>query len=93
MTINGHKWLHEPGTPQDPLAVNNSGFRNSQMAGISEHFRIHHRQRIDYGQPGLHRLSVPEQRLGRRTVETASGVYSESTTAGLAYRPICVGFA
>ena len=40
MTINGHKWLHEPGTPQDPLAVNNSGFRNSQMAGISEHFEM-----------------------------------------------------
>jgi hypothetical protein len=40
MTINGHKWLHEPGTPQDPLTVNNSGFRNSQMAGISEHFEF-----------------------------------------------------
>jgi hypothetical protein len=40
MTINGHKWLHQPGTPQDPLAVNNSGFRNSQMAGISEHFEF-----------------------------------------------------
>jgi hypothetical protein len=40
VTISGHKWLHEPGTPQDPLAVNNSGFRNSQMAGISEHFEF-----------------------------------------------------
>jgi hypothetical protein len=40
MTINGHKWLHEPGTPQDSLAVNNSGYRNSQMAGISEHFEM-----------------------------------------------------
>ncbi len=40
MTINGHKWLHQPGTPQDPLAVNNSGFRNSQIAGISEHFEM-----------------------------------------------------
>jgi manganese oxidase len=40
LTINGHKWLHEPGTPQDPLAVNNSGFRNSQIAGISEHFEF-----------------------------------------------------
>jgi hypothetical protein len=40
MTINGHKWLHEPGTPQDPLAANNSGYRNSQMAGISEHFEF-----------------------------------------------------
>ena len=40
MTINGHKWLHQPGTPNDPLAVNNSGFRNSQMAGISEHFEF-----------------------------------------------------
>src|ERR1700752_1229126 len=40
MTINGHKWLHQPGTPQDPLAVNNSGYRNSQIAGISEHFEM-----------------------------------------------------
>jgi hypothetical protein len=40
MTISGHKWLHEPGTPQDSLAVNNSGYRNSQMAGISEHFEM-----------------------------------------------------
>src|SRR5689334_15670359 len=40
MTINGHKWLHQPGTPQDPLAVNNSGYRNSQIAGISEHFEF-----------------------------------------------------
>ncbi len=40
LTINGHKWLHQPGTPQDPLAVNNSGYRNSQMAGISEHFEM-----------------------------------------------------
>ena len=40
MTINGHKWLHQPGTPQDPLAINNSGYRNSQMAGISEHFEM-----------------------------------------------------
>lgn len=40
MTINGHKWLHEPGTPQDPAAINNSGFRNQQMAGISEHFEM-----------------------------------------------------
>ncbi len=40
LTISGHKWLHQPGTPQDPLAVNNSGYRNSQMAGISEHFEF-----------------------------------------------------
>ncbi|MGZ8842140.1 MAG: copper oxidase [Pyrinomonadaceae bacterium] len=40
MTINGHKWLHQPGTPQDPSAINNSGYRNSQMAGISEHFEM-----------------------------------------------------
>jgi hypothetical protein len=40
LTINGHKWLHQPGTPQDPLTINNSGFRNSQIAGISEHFEF-----------------------------------------------------
>jgi hypothetical protein len=40
LTISGHKWLHQPGTPNDPLAVNNSGYRNSQVAGISEHFEF-----------------------------------------------------
>lgn len=40
LTINGHKWLHQPGTPQDPLAINVTGYRNSQMAGISEHFEF-----------------------------------------------------
>lgn len=40
LTINGHKWLHQPGTPQDPLAINNTGYRNSQVAGISEHFEF-----------------------------------------------------
>ncbi len=40
MTVNGHKWLHEPGTPEDPLAVNNSGYRNSTMVGISEHVEL-----------------------------------------------------
>ncbi|HET7112889.1 MAG TPA: hypothetical protein VFI57_04560, partial [Pyrinomonadaceae bacterium] len=52
LTINGHKWLHQPGTPQDPLAVNNSGYRNSQMAGISEHFEfITGRESIMGGRP------------------------------------------
>ena len=82
MTINGHKWLHQPGTPQDPLAVNNSGFRNSQMAGISEHFEFHYRQRIDHGQPALHRLPVPEQRLSRRTVERRLGNTQSLQRAG-----------
>jgi len=40
LTINGHKWLHQPGTEKDPLAINNSGYRNSQVAGISEHFEF-----------------------------------------------------
>lgn len=39
-TVHGIKWLFEPGTPEDPLAVNNSGYRNSQMMGISEHFEF-----------------------------------------------------
>ena len=40
LTINGHKWLHQPGTPQDPTTSNHSGYRNSQVAGISEHFEF-----------------------------------------------------
>jgi manganese oxidase len=41
-TVHGHKWLFEPGTPQDPVssANNNTGYRNSQMMGISEHFEF-----------------------------------------------------
>jgi len=41
-TVHGHKWLFEPGTPQDPIssANNNTGYRNSQMMGISEHFEF-----------------------------------------------------
>ena len=38
--IHGNKWLYEPGTPQDPNTVNNSGYRNTQMMGISEHFEF-----------------------------------------------------
>jgi hypothetical protein len=40
-TVNGIKWLFEPGTPEDPNSINNSGYRNSQMMGISEHFEFH----------------------------------------------------
>ncbi|HVG28760.1 MAG TPA: hypothetical protein VM864_03475 [Pyrinomonadaceae bacterium] len=39
-SINGNKWFYEPGTPKDPNAVNNSGYRNTQMSGISEHFEF-----------------------------------------------------
>ncbi|MGB8508728.1 MAG: Ig-like domain-containing protein [Pyrinomonadaceae bacterium] len=39
-SVNGVKWFFEPGTPDDPLFVNNSGYRNSQMMGISEHFEF-----------------------------------------------------
>ena len=40
--VHGHKWLFEPGTPQDPIssANNNTGYRNSQIMGISEHFEF-----------------------------------------------------
>jgi hypothetical protein len=40
LNVHGHKWLFEPGTPQDPAAVNNSGYTNSQYVGISEHFEF-----------------------------------------------------
>jgi hypothetical protein len=39
-TVHGVKWLKEPGTPQDTASVNNSGYRNNQMAGISEHYEF-----------------------------------------------------
>jgi hypothetical protein len=38
--IHGIKWLHQPGTPDDPNAVNNTGYRNNQMMGISEHYEF-----------------------------------------------------
>jgi hypothetical protein len=39
-TIHGIKWFAEAGTPQDPKAINNSGYRSSQAMGISEHFEL-----------------------------------------------------
>ncbi|HWS88130.1 MAG TPA: hypothetical protein VN282_14265, partial [Pyrinomonadaceae bacterium] len=40
--VQGIKWKFEPGTPNDPAADanNNSGFRNNQMMGISEHYEF-----------------------------------------------------
>ncbi len=38
--VHGVKWLKEPGTPNDPASVNNSGYRNNQMMGISEHYEF-----------------------------------------------------
>lgn len=39
-SVHGLKWFFEPGTPTDPNSVNNSGYRNSQIMGISEHFEF-----------------------------------------------------
>jgi manganese oxidase len=38
-TVHGVKWLFEPGTPGQ-TTQNNTGFRNSQMMGISGHFEF-----------------------------------------------------
>lgn len=39
-TIHGMRWFAEAGTPQDPRAINNSGYRSSQAMGLSEHFEL-----------------------------------------------------
>ena len=39
-SVHGVKWKFEPGTPDDPTTVNNSGYRNNQMMGISEHYEF-----------------------------------------------------
>lgn len=39
-TLGGINWFAEAGTPQDPLAINNSGHRSSQAMGLSEHFEL-----------------------------------------------------
>ncbi|MDT5293911.1 MAG: manganese oxidase, partial [Acidobacteriota bacterium] len=39
-SVHGVKWKFEPGTPEDPASVNNSGYRNNQMMGISEHYEF-----------------------------------------------------
>jgi hypothetical protein len=39
-SVNGIKWLFEPGVTPEFATGNNSGFRNSQMMGISEHFEF-----------------------------------------------------
>ena len=40
--VHGVKWKFEPGTPEDPAANanNNTGYRNNQMMGISEHYEF-----------------------------------------------------
>jgi hypothetical protein len=38
--VHGIKWKFEPGTPEDASAVNNTGYRNNQMMGISEHYEF-----------------------------------------------------
>ncbi|MBA3241419.1 MAG: hypothetical protein H0T60_09380, partial [Acidobacteria bacterium] len=39
--LHGYKWFFQPGTPEDPASVNNSGYRNGQQIGISEHFEFY----------------------------------------------------
>ncbi|HEX8719809.1 MAG TPA: hypothetical protein VF736_04150, partial [Pyrinomonadaceae bacterium] len=41
-SVGGVKWKFEPGTPEDPVADanNNTGYRNNQMMGISEHYEF-----------------------------------------------------
>jgi hypothetical protein len=38
--VHGIKWKFEPGTDFNTAIPNNSGFRNNQMMGISEHFEF-----------------------------------------------------
>ncbi|HLM57036.1 MAG TPA: carbohydrate-binding protein, partial [Pyrinomonadaceae bacterium] len=38
--VHGIKWRFEPGTDWNPAIPNNTGFRNNQMMGISEHFEF-----------------------------------------------------
>ncbi len=39
--LHGYKWFFQPGTPEDPASINNSGYRNGQQIGISEHFEFY----------------------------------------------------
>ncbi|MET0624484.1 MAG: copper oxidase [Pyrinomonadaceae bacterium] len=39
--LHGYKWLFEPGTPEGSNTANNSGYRNGQQIGISEHFEFY----------------------------------------------------
>src|SRR5581483_7270785 len=57
MNIHAHRWFFEPGTPQDPAAVNNSGFTNSQAIGISEHFEFDFNDKVA---PVFNRLGIAD---------------------------------
>jgi hypothetical protein len=57
MNIHAHRWFFEPGTPQDPASVNNSGFTNSQAIGISEHFEFDFNDKV---QPVWNRLGIAD---------------------------------
>ena len=39
--LHGYKWLFEPGTPEGSNSPNDSGYRNGQQIGISEHFEFY----------------------------------------------------
>jgi hypothetical protein len=39
--LHGYKWFFEPGTPEGSNTANNSGYRNGQQIGISEHFEFY----------------------------------------------------
>ena len=39
--LHGYKWLFQPGTPEGSNTANNSGYRNGQQIGISEHFEFY----------------------------------------------------
>jgi len=57
LNVHGHRWYFEPGTPQDPAAVNVSGFTNSQAIGISEHFEFDFNDKVA---PVFNRLGIAD---------------------------------
>ena len=63
--VHGVKWYFEPGTPGQ-TTPNNSGFRNSQIMGISEHFEFDAPESPDYVNRGQARIHHPRHALSAR---------------------------
>ena len=66
--LHGYKWLFQPGTPQGSFSENNSGYRNGQQIGISEHFEFY------LNQPQAE-TAAPDSFYGRMTDSLLAGRY------------------
>ena len=82
--LHGYKWLFEPGTPEGSNSPNDSGYRNGQQIGISEHFEFYLNQPpADAPSPDMIEKGSPAEKetLARRRF--TDHLYSSAATDNL----------